>query len=80
MMSGGVDLGATAWTNGIGSSTELLAVWRKTTTFLPKRYAGPVQAGPCGLGCDGPVRPGAPSLIFFAMFLFYFLFLFSFLT
>jgi hypothetical protein len=34
MMNGGIDLGATAWTNGIGSSTELLARRRKTTTSL----------------------------------------------
>jgi hypothetical protein len=40
---------------------------------LPKWYVGPVLAGPCGLGCDGPVRPGAPSLIFFC----YVSFLFS---
>jgi hypothetical protein len=34
MMSGGVDLGTTAWTDGIGSSTELLAGRRKMTTSL----------------------------------------------
>jgi hypothetical protein len=34
MMSGGVDLGAMAWTDGIGSSTELLAGRRKITTSL----------------------------------------------
>jgi hypothetical protein len=34
MMSGGVNIGVTAWTDGIGSSTELLAGRRKTTTSL----------------------------------------------
>jgi hypothetical protein len=54
-----------------GLATQVLLCMRKTTTPLLKRYVGPVLARPCGLGCDGTVRPGAPSLILFFCYVFF---------